>query len=659
MTQRSLTTLVAVPAAALALAAALAPSTAAISFLWTDGLPAQPYFVPEQALRLYVVAPLFAAAAVTMLLAPGVLTVIARGGASTWTDAVVRGFLVSFAARVGLHSAAKLAGASLTPMVFWTGEIVLWAVASALVVHRWRADGLDLPTGPNRRLALLWAIPAVVTVVLLPAIFWQDFTEDGLEALEIGWSLSEFVVPRFPNDSGFMGLGIGMLTMAPPVSWFVQMIGPTEAAARIPLVLYLPVAAFVLLGLAEHGRDRAVGRVGEATVLLVLAAFVSVMAFSATYDAYAADVSAPTAFETLTLVCLSGALLGLWQGHRAVFLSFVVLGYFARPTALMLVLLLGAVTPLVFRGAERRRVLLDLGLALGVCMLSVALYEKLYLQWASGGTMSYGSESVLFRYRYLTFLDPRRLLWVMIPAGFVAFLALFAFRPQDRFSRQLSGTLLLYFVAFSIPAFVALHHFVPVMVLPVVVLLRLVDDARPWLGRAALVGSIAGLLLALPHSTHVDHSSREIGARMAFEVGDYGGDPTAHRVALDARAAVFELFPATWDVDASRIRVGASLPFLYYSDRAGVTLADADYAILPSGAPAPDDFELAGSADDADAYYRSRAAWERDLGDTPPTEFGNPLFVLRPETLFWFVGAPEGAYDLDMASVPFLWRFFQ
>jgi hypothetical protein len=661
MSRRFLTGLVAVAIASLGLTWLLAPVAAEVTSLWTGELPVNPYFVPDHFLRLYAALPLFAVASVLMLLAPGVLLVIARGGqqAARWTAVVPQGFLVSYGLRVFFHSVAKLAGASLTPALFWSVELALFAATASILTWRWRGGHVAVPAGPPRRLALLVAIPAVVTLVLLPQIFWQDFTEDGLEALEIGWSLKDFIVPRFPNDTGFMGLGIGMLSMAPPVSWFIQLLGPTEAAARLPLILYLPVVAFTLIGLVEHGRDRELDKTGEAMILLVLTGLVAVMAFSATYDAYAADVSAPTAFETLTLACLAGALLALWEGRRLTFFSFVILGYFARPTALMLVLLLGVVTVALYRGEDRKRMLLDIGMGLGLCVVSALVYEKLYLQWASGGSMSYGSEAVLFRYRYLRFLDVRRLLWVMVPGGFLGFLALFAFRRHDRYSRQLSAVILLYFVAFFVPAFVALHHFVPVMVLPVVVLLRAAGEAPAWFRRLALTGCVAGALLSLPRSLHVDQSSRAIGARMAFGVGDYLGTPDEHRAALDARAAVFELFPATWDVaDPSRVRVGASLPFLYYSARSGVSLDDADYAILSEASAAPDGFSEAGRAGGAVAYFRSRRVWEADVADTPPARFGNPLFVLPPETLFWFVGAPAGAYDLHMGTVPVLWRFF-
>lgn len=650
-------------ALSLVVSAALSAPVAGVSHLWPEGLPPNPYFIPGQALLLYVAVPLFAAAAVGMLVAPGVLTVIAWDGdrPASWGSVLSRGFLLAYVGRTGLHSLVKLLGGSLGPGVFWTGEVVLLLAAAVAFAVRWRAGALVCPTGPLRRVALLAAVPAALALLLLPQLFWQDFTEDGLEALEIGWSLNQFVVPRFPNDTGFMGLGIGMLSMAPPVSWFIQLLGPTEAAARLPLVLYLPLAAVVIMSLAEVGRRR-LGPLEGGIVLAALAAYVAIMGFSATYDRYAADFSAPTAFETLTLLCLSAGLLALWERRTPTFLAFVALGYLARPTALMLVLLLGVSTLVVMGGDDRRRMLRDVAFALGVCVAAIVLYEKIYLDWASGGAMSYEADSVLHRYRYLRLFDARRFLWVMIPGGFLPFLSLFAWRRQDPLSRQLSVVLVLYFLSFFFPAFVALHHFVPVMVLPVVVLLRLAPDAAPrGFTRVAFGSAVVGLALSLPWHYHVDRSSRELGSRFAFEVGQYGYEtsPAEHRAALDSRGAVFQLFPATWDVpDASVRRVGAALPFLHYSWRSGSALQHADYAIVPESEQAPGGFLEVGRARGAVAYARDPDQWEADLAAPPPVEFGNPIFVLPPETLFSFVGAPAGAYDVDLGSLPVIWRLF-
>ena len=645
---------------AVALSALTRTQVSGITYLFDGDLPAHPYAIPDHAWLLYVVFPVFVASAVTMLLAPGVLTVLATGPERrSWTDAVARGFLVAFAARLLMHSAWKLGGRQFGPTEFWISETALHLAAAGLLIWRSRAHGpgLSLPTD-WARLGLLVIVPVVVAVLLLPTIFWQDFTEDGLEALEIGWSLRDFVVPRFPNESGFMGLGIGMLAMAPVVSWFIQLLGPTEAAARLPIVVYLPVLLSVLFALVEFG-GRRLRRRDQFTILSVVSAFLAVMAYSATYDAYAADLSAPTAFETLTVTCLAGALLGLWERDRSMFFGFVALGYFARPTALLWIVFLGISCLITLDGDDRRRAVRDLATALGLCVAIAVLYERFFLGWASEGGAANVSGSVFSRYRYLSFLDVRRFLWVMIPGGFLPFAGLVAFRHMDRWSRQLSIVLLLYFINFFFPSFVALHHFAPVMVLPVVVLLRMDTAGSAWMRRVAPWTCAVGFFLAVPHHFHVDQSSRAIGYRTSYEVGEYLGAPLDHKEALTAREAMFELFPATWDVpDPSTERVGAGLPFLYYSARNQVRRTDANYLVLPKDSPAPRGFAFVGERRNAAAFVRDQGEWERDRSTPPPVEFGNPLFVLSPQTLFFFVGAPAGHYDLDLGTLPVIWRLF-
>lgn len=648
-------------ALSLVLARLLAPSTATITDLWSAAIQARPYFVPSQAFRLYLLAPLFATAAVAMLLAPG--TLIALGlpsrAARGWGSVIVEGFLWSYALRFGAHSLAKAAGATLSPTLFWTVEAVL-LVAAAVFLTRCLASGEPpaVPEGPLRHLLWVLLIPAVVTLVMLPAIFWQDFTEDGMEALEIGRSLRWHVLPRFPDDGGYLGLGLGMVSMGAPVSWYIQMLGASEAAARLPLTLYLPVVAMAFVALAQHGRREWLRWTDDAMILLVLAAYVAAMGYSASYDAYGADLAAPTAFETLTLLCLSGIVVALWQGRMGLMMGFVALGIFARPTALMLVLLLGVATLGFYRGQERARMLRQLAIAFGACVLIIILYEKVYLGMLVGAPPSTGSGSVLERYRFLRFTDLRRLLWVVIPTGILGFLSLFAFNKQDRFARQLSIALLLYFLAFFVPAFVALHHFVPVMALPIVVLIRMLHGAPSRLRGVALVGCVAGLGLSVPHSLPVDRSTRAIGSRMAFEVGAYGDSPAGDSMALVGRYAVFDLFPPTWDVEPANVHVGASMPFLYYSHRAGVEPSQADYLLLPEGVAGPAPFTSVGGRRGSVAWVRDSTVWEADLASPGITTFGNPIFRIGQETLFDFKGVPAGAYDFSMRSVPVLWRFF-
>jgi len=413
-------------------------------------------------------------------------------------------------------------------------------------------------------------------------------------------------------------------------------------------MLYLPVLFFVLLGLAEFGR-RQLGTVGESMVLLVLAAFVSTMAFSASYSPYGADMAAPTAFEALTMTCLAAAILALWQRQRGLLFGFVVVGYLARPTALLLVTLLAIAAVVTLAADVRRRVLRDTFLALLSCVGIFMLYEQWLIPNLTDGSAGYLSTSIIDRFNYIRFADLRRFEWVMIPGGGLPFLSLFAFRRQDPFTRMLALVVVMYFLFFLPPAFVALHHFVPVMVLPAVVYLRSFDTAGAM--RLGAVGCAIGFALTLPVQTNADREQRALGRRMVFDLGSYGGAPGPHRQAIKAREVIFELFPANWDVpDADVERIGLAHSLLHYSMQYGTPLDEADYVIRPADIEAPSGFTEVGRRDGAVAYARDLGVLADDRRSAPGRGFGNPRFVVPRETLFYFIGVPGEACDLNLRA---------
>ena len=83
-----------------------------------------------------------------------------------------------------------------------------------------------------------------------------------------------------------------------------------------------------------------------------------------------------------------------------------------------------------------------------------------------------GAGSTLSRLRYLTFFDWRRFAYIVFPGGILPALTLLMFWRQDRFSRALTVVTSVLFFFFYFTAFIALHHFVVGMVLPVVVFWR-------------------------------------------------------------------------------------------------------------------------------------------------------------------------------------------
>lgn len=173
----------------------LRSSMAGLADLYPDALPPHPYFLPGQALRLWILTPVAVAASVLVMVAPGALLVMASGSARNVADVAIKGFGLSFLLRWLIHAAVILVGVPWSGGLFITVEIVLCAaIWSLLYVRAGRVPGLLQwfdTDGERRRAIMFLALPAVLAAVLTPLIFWQDITADGLEALTSGLSLND------------------------------------------------------------------------------------------------------------------------------------------------------------------------------------------------------------------------------------------------------------------------------------------------------------------------------------------------------------------------------------------------------------------------------------------------------------------------------------
>jgi hypothetical protein len=144
-----------------------------------------------------------------------------------------------------------------------------------------------------------------------------------------------------------------MIPMAYPVHWFVTLFGPVEASARLPMLLYLPVLFCLLIQVIEWRSPCILGCAEEAALCLALAIYTVTMSYNASYDPYFADIAAPAAFETLTVICILATIYFLWNGRSGWFFFFALMSYLCRSTGLLMLGLLGVV--IVWCVPEHRR----------------------------------------------------------------------------------------------------------------------------------------------------------------------------------------------------------------------------------------------------------------------------------------------------------------
>ena len=150
--------------------------------LWDLGQGAHPYFLPAQALQLYIVTPLAALATSIFFLAPGLIlsTVFGREkGAAFWLLSALATAIVVLVAVTSLVQTAT--GTVLTgPQFFLT---VLGTNIACLLIA-----GLRLASGQEHRLRLagqagdLWMAAAIFWLflaLLAPKFYWENFSGDG------------------------------------------------------------------------------------------------------------------------------------------------------------------------------------------------------------------------------------------------------------------------------------------------------------------------------------------------------------------------------------------------------------------------------------------------------------------------------------------------
>jgi len=642
----------------------LRDTISAVAGLYPELPESTHWFVASHAVFLYLLTPLIVAATIVTLLAPGLLIVIAGKWAESPGELVLKGFGLSWVLHFLTTSIAKafsdspLDSARFILLV----SIMLVAAFGALVLRSRKVNRIfSLFSDPANRAQLLWlfAIPFIFVIPLLPVIFWQDLNADGFEAMEIGRTLSTSILPVFPTSAGTLGLGIGMLPMAYPIHWYIMLFGPVEAATRLPMVMYTVVVFAGLQAFIEHEAPRRMRGFERAVLLLAIAGYVTAISFNSGYDNYFTDLSSPPAFETLTILLIVGSCYFFWTGMRRWFLLFAVLGFLARPTILLIVVLLG-VGVWVASPERRRTGMQQIAAAVGIWLVLLIGYEYLYLAASGTRDPGYAGASILNRFRYLTFTDLHRFLYAAAPTGILPALALLAYRWQDPLARCITIVSAGYFLVFYIPAFTSLHHFIPVMILPLIVLWRLIlfrtDDYRPALAVAVITAAF--LYLSLPQYFEINRTFRDIGARTAYLIGDYRGNFADYRKAIQGADLVSAFFPNEWDVeDPARELVGGEQQ-VYYARTAGQPAADTDYLVLPAGVPAPEEFTLLKSDATGSAWVRDRDRWDADRYQPPATGYRSRLYKISRETSFYFKGVPAHNYDVNLGSFPLIWRIF-
>lgn len=624
--------------------------------VFSAGGPANSYFVPSRALLLYLGVPLATTLAVATAMAPAFLLVAAWGRARSATEWAATALVVAFAVNgVGLAVANAVGGFSMDPTAGRVGLLALTVIAGVTLVVRAHRTALPLPgtTTDLRRAVWTVAIPVVLTIGLLPVLLWQDFNPDGLEALSMGRSLGAHVLPRLPTGYA-SGLSLGMVTSSYPVSWFVTWFGPTEIAARAPLLMYAPLLFLIVLGCAEHDRSRRATFGEEAALFLGVLGFLVALAYNNSYHPYFADIASPANLDILAVTLMAAIVYFHWTDRPALLVATALLATFNRPTGVLFLGLLVIGASISRRPSGVRDLVGRVGplvIAAIACVAAGAVYERLVVP-TLGIPLEDPGAQIGWRLRYFTVDDIGRLAYLVLPSGVVPAVALFAWPKLDPRARALSVAVLGYFVFFYLRAFVALHHFAPAMLLPLVVLWRWALDARPDRRRTAAVAAVAALavLSSLPRNLDVHRTMRGVGAATVYEPGDYLGSWTELRDAFEAKDVLDSIFRPYWDVpDPGAELIGAPWVQVHYASTAPPDDSPR-YLVTSAGAPSSGRWlDVAGT--EGTAFVADSSSWAADRSTAPTTDFASRWYAIDRETLFPRLGIPAGNYSFDLREV--------
>ena len=626
------------------------------AFLHALARGASPYFVPEHALLLYVLFPLVFLSACVLLLSPGLLAAMVLGRARTVDEWMVHGF----AASLVIISVATAVVQSFVPIgangfiaTIAGCTLASWLVL-ALRIRRKddRAAGIAWPLAERyARSTIAWLIlgPVTILLILAPKLLWENFNGDGAHAFEAARLLLRQPVPFWPAGSGEIGgfPGLTSALYAYPASWFIHLFGPIEAAARLPYILYLIPLRSVLLLLIEHGRDWLPTHAERLVLWLSLLVYSMVVAFSATYSPYSADIALPATQDTLLVVCFLGFALASLRRDWPRFALFALLTFTSLPNG---ILMIGFWAAAMMVGKRWSRAIACAWALVGLVVFAVIAPRLLALAGLPAPGGEYSGGGLFVRFAFLQLTDVRRFLYLLVPCGIMPGIALLFWRRMDDIAKPFALVTWASFLFAYVQAYAPLHYYIPAMLLPLVVYWRLpVTGHRSRREIAlAIAAAVVAFALAIPSNVIPFTDARMVGETMAFRAGDY---ETSDPVAFRASTLLHELIPYDWETEVPESAFGGSpLVFHYYARRRD-RAEPPNYIVQPAADPAPPGMHEAASDGEFTAWVRSDSLWLAHRGLRPPTPAGSPFVRVPRGLLFRSEPLPDGFLLISLPAI--------
>ena len=520
---------------------------------------ANPYFVFESAVFLYLWVPFVSVAACLALLAPGLLISLGLSrGAESFGGWILKGFALStVTVSLMVSGLQAVLGVPIIGASFFAGLVVMIGLCFSFVVHRNRQVPVSWKflDGRSPDILLSLAIPALTLILLSPKFYWEDFNGDGahlfVSTLQYVQSGNLFWGSGIdPELSSFPTLNAVLQFFAS--SWFMRLFGETAFAVRMVYLFGVLVLASTLMEMVRFRvQTKSPWRllIGLGAVLLL---YGYMLAFNTSYDPYFADIALPMGREPFIAITFLGFVLFGLQQRYAWMTVFAALAYASGPNGLIL---MGLWTGSIFLVTSRfwpvnadmfkTWPIKESLIALGLIALVVIAYAALQAGLVGAGLASFGSEfggaAILKRLRYVSIDSWMRFGYWILPCGILPAVALVLWSWQDRISRALTLTTLFYFGFFYVQGYRILpHHFAPIMVLPVIVMWRISASVTRLQSNVLPVVVVAGCALAAVLVSPSTFQVHRVGSQFAGSI--LIADVRLSPVDADAYIAFDELF---------------------------------------------------------------------------------------------------------------------
>lgn len=622
---------------------------------WDLGATATPYFLPAHALPLYIVTPLVTLAAAFLFLAPGLILSAVFGREKHAAGWVVSGLATTLVLHIAATTAVQLTSGVILKGPAYLAFVVALSVASLLVA------GLRLSQGAGSRLRLgpslrdLWIGTGLFLLCLIlfaPKFYWENFTGDGSGSLQFARLYIHDLWPFWRPEAGPIrnAPGLTMVLFVFPESWFVRLFGEWEYAVRAPLLLYLALLYPVMAQLIRTGREHLPELRASEVALIVAALLLYILAnvYSGGYHVYFGDSPMPAARETLALVCFLGYILFFVEVRPWLMIATGVMTHLVIPTGGLWLLMWPAAVLLTWRPVPWRPLIWAAGALILAGFISVILPKIIAALGLPFPGDEFGADNIVTRLRFVSFEDWSRLGFWAVPVGILPALFLLTWRWQDRLSRALTLITIAYVLFFYVQAYrVLLHHFIPAMIPPLIVMWRspLMQDARFAVALRSLAAALIAVSTWLSWPEMKMHTfERVIGQHVLtqgpiFDVGPKGdGDrwPGFDQKGLDvAHVLLGKLFPMTYGEDDPKTRYyGAPLVWWYYSQFPRPEGQVVNYVVKPLDQATAADGAAVETEQGYGLYIRDPALYRQHAQTRLPVDTGAAIYV-TPRTVIY------------------------